>query len=198
MTVADLISGDGFYRLPHCTSRYNPIETYNSIRWPTQGYPSERAWALWRRAIKKCLPIADNGRLLEPLGRWMPVDSAWGAFFDQPPSSLYVKDMNHWKHYTPNTQLLTGSNPQYTLADHSKPPTQCTHIAMAWHHDGSLVHHGIGRLDIPTLDSQSDWTIEWSNTVDNQLTQDIQAAIHAGTAIALTDGSFKDRKGAAG
>ena len=128
----------------------------------------------------------------------MIVDPAWGVFFHQPFSSLYVKDRNNWKHYTPNTQLFTRLNPQYALADYSEPPTQCTHIAMAWHHEGHLVHHGIGHHEIPTPDSQSDWTIEWSNTIDNQLTQDIQAAINKGTAIALTDRSFKDSKGTAG
>ena len=108
-TQSDITSGDGCYLLRHITQRHNPLQHYSSLQWPRQEYPSQKAWLLWRKAIRQCFPTDAQARLREPLGKWRDYDIKWGSFFDSSTTSLFVRGQR-WMQFQTNTQTFTGNN----------------------------------------------------------------------------------------
>ena len=194
--LSDVTLGNGHYLLPNVFLRYNPLQKYNTIQWPRQGYPSKKAWLLWQQTIRRSFTTTTR-RLQEPLGKWIHFDKAWGSFFDSSTSSLFVKG-DRWMKFIPNTQVFTGHNDQYTFDKYSELGHNYSHVAIAWiDHNGNLQAHGISRKR-PTIEqTQQHWTQEWVESVPQSTIQVIARAISSNKAFTLTDGSYKVR-GSAG
>ena len=138
-TLSDISSGDGYYLLEHILKRNNPLQQYSSIRWSNQGCPTNGAWSKWSQAICHCFPTNQHRILLEPLGKWHTIDPKWGSFFDSRTSNLYVK-AEWWMQFLPNTQDVSGHNPQYVFSNYKLPPEDSTHVAVEgnWSQWGQL------------------------------------------------------------
>ena len=193
LTLADMVSGDGWYILPHFFRRINPLEQYSSIRWPEQGCPTDSAWLLWTQALRKSFPQDRSSRLVTPLGEWTHFDKQWGSFYDWTTRSLYIQHRGQWQIFRQNNATFTGPTSGYSMVDRVATVLISTisHIAVAWY-DGTTLHtHGIGRYNPTKQQPKAEWYFEWLDTIGDNQVEQIAKAIQEKTAIALTDGSYK-------
>ena len=189
--LSDIISGDGCYMLPFVRNGPNPIQAYSDIKWPTQSKPSEASWVLWRRALRRCFPSNSFGRLEAPLGKWHTTNRKWGSFYENSTQSMYVHT-TQWNRFVPNTNQFTGYNERYSFIDHTPPPQNISHVAVAWIDDtGRLITHGIGKWEHHSTPRTDHWTTEWTSHITAEQSTILANAIQNGQAKAVTDGSYQ-------
>ena len=191
-TFSDLCSGDGFYLLPYYRERFNPLSQFTDLDWPDQGKPSDKCWRLWQKTIETILP-STSGRLFSPLGNWITRTETWGAVFDSSTKILTIRHDDKWHVFHQNCESFSGDNLRYCYNGTTTEPGYTSHLAVAWLDDDLTLHfHGIGKIRAPNTSDKTNplqWVTEWldpPNNLDN-----IASAISNGTAIAMTDGSYK-------
>ena len=104
---------------------------------------------------------------------------------------------NQWYRFVASTATFTGHNTRYILVDHHSPKLPTSHVAVAWIRGNELFTHGIGPYHQQAPAQSSKWYFEWIDSIPQAKQEQIAEAIKQHTAIALTDGSYKQR-GAAG
>ena len=208
VTQADITSGDGRYILPEAlTEGFQGINA--EYEWPNQGPLPPSYWRLWRRAILKVFHSRRDGILSKPLGRWLPNGRTKPQAVHDPSAAItYIRQQQSWLQYQHLPRQLQMA-PTYEFLGATDQPPPDAHPAVAWLTDGELQFRGSApkqvqttvrpqtlEAAIDTLEDEWCWAIEhieWN--VDPS---SIANEIKAGTARAITDGSFKAQKGTAG
>jgi hypothetical protein len=71
ISLADLVSGDGYHLLIGVSTSTQPKETRRPlVAWPNQGPLPTSHWNLWTRALRLTFDIGNNPKLSTPLGPW--------------------------------------------------------------------------------------------------------------------------------
>ena len=86
------------------------MQQTKEMEWPRQPYPTERAWARWKKALKH---IAPGGKLKKPLGGWKREETEAWRFWRVKGMEAYLyhrtdegwerhEKVNgeYWKHYS--------------------------------------------------------------------------------------------------
>jgi Reverse transcriptase (RNA-dependent DNA polymerase) len=183
-----------------CTATPFKIES-----WPAQGPPTRNDWEIWRKHIK--LHLTQRGlRLKEPLGAWLQEDPTWPWYYSPEEERLYSITSDGWLSYAKvhkrNHRPLfsSKSNPVSTL-----PLLQ---RATVYRKGSQWVCSGYAEVKSQTKDKYSSfseflagsiieekWCLECLDMSDEGIS--ITNALKNGTAIAVSDGSYKETFGTA-
>ena len=206
-TLADVCTGDGRKLISAIMDGRNPMKGSSRLQWPNQGQLPPADWKLWRSALQKCFLVQRTQlRIRTPLGNWLlTAPPNWPCWYNVDDHSVYLAEGVQWRQFTPTRQgpLL---RPLFTpnLLSETLPPN--TLQAIGWISDGSLTFTGRARQQntnrpIPTsiddaiasYDTSLQWALPYIECPDALLP--IASGIRDGTAIAVTDGSFKLQRG---
>ena len=203
--ISDLATGDGRHITAGALDWRLPFQHQNRASWPVTGKPNPQSWRMWRDALIHHLlsPQANvvNTLLKQPLGRWTHTPTEWTWFFNP----------------TTNQMLQQTAPRQYRVFNRSQPTQQQTrnppyrkayppeHIlclpvsALPTTAVGNLHtvrHTGTCTLSEPPLPMQPhSWSgLQVHSPSDLNI---LLQGIRTGTAVAVTDGSFKDSLGTA-
>jgi hypothetical protein len=198
ITLADITTGDGKHLTTECKEENFIFHCPRSIDWPKTGKPDRTCWKMWQEAIDHFLNVDDkHKKLSRPLGAWTVLPDDWEWHFSDDENKMYQhENIGHWRQWTrnqghgparhqgfrrTNTTLQTLPNsalPATAQGRHIKRPTGTSTI-----------------LATPDV-SDEKW---WFEIIDApQSIQPILQGISNGTAVWVTDGSYKDKYGTAG
>ena len=215
-TLSDLASGDG-KSLLHCFWIGNRDDHADTrYQWPGCGPPSSNDWGIWRLALRKLFyddaPSVLARRLRNPLGKWTDSSSSWSWWFSALENRLYQRTADRWRVYLPPSgSTRTRRFPRF-LYNHSAtygPSDGLRTKVIQVPGDMAMRITGCA-LDLsPHLPAQSSnlavrlqlqiptrqWAMERLQVADNG--HAVAQAIINHTAIAVSDGSFKNHHGTA-
>ena len=197
--VSDLATGKGTHLDSQFLQQRQPFNHHTEYNWPPAGNPSKHCWAMWDAAIQQLVHPADRHstyRLKQDLGAWTRTPPGWTSFLDPVSGRMYRRDaQNLYSFATPLPQRYGTRNTRYLQQDGrillptSAVPTTAQIRGRLWSHTGITSHHNLQHPD----DNQ------WASTVLRRPShmQHLIHGIRTGTAIMVTDGSFKDGLGTA-
>jgi len=197
--LSELCSGDGLTLCHSLLDCRQPMGHRKDRLWPRTGTPNPSRWRFWRDALIKCfLPLYTRSlTLTRPLGQWQGQPLGWQWFYSPLLNSLYhVRTDGLYDHHTPHLSGHRTRHPLFrrdhvgdpsTLPNDSRPTT-IQHIRGLLSHSGT-VPIGAGATAVETWTSS---VISYPSSMP-----DLFVGIRQGTAIAVTDGSFKDGLGTA-
>jgi len=172
-----------------------------------QGPLNLQDWLMWKQALLISFPTTHPSRLHQKLGPWNSI-TKWDWFWHNGDARLFQKVQAAWRVWLPaqrmqymGAKFSPTSLYLHNLPDHTQHAIVCA--------QGQLVtFRGAQELVItqpPTWGdfhhfTQSHSTAQWAlvqvKTPDNG--KGIAQAVHMGEAIAVSNGSFKDKVGSAG
>jgi hypothetical protein len=218
VALADIVNADGLDITINTWNGLPEDRGESQYQWPRQpNILPEKQWKQWRKVITKVFLAGHSRRLKEPLLLWEAnAPSHWKWFYCLDENRLYAKEGILWRAYR---QHRIRTSPRQGRAKYSKtdmvlrtPPNGLRFATIIKH--GQLIHHqGPGHI-IPIKSSRRKCTLtsfeqarkarnyldQWA-IQETSLTDDGEAiakAISKGTAIAVSDGSYKDGRGTAG
>jgi hypothetical protein len=192
---------DGRALLPGSLDRRQPYASRSHYHWPVAGKPNASAWRVWRDALLHCLlPVQTHSLVLcQPLGPWMGIPAAWNWFYSPPLRCLYSREpvVGFRVYRSSSSRRSIRSNwflptPEFVpnLPSSALPTSVVTR-------NTSVQHTGVSSLKLkpPTPSGQSSafTIIEQPSSLSRLLD-----GIREGSAIAVTDGSYKHSLGTAG
>ena len=216
VTLADICTVDGKAVTMNAWQGCRDLSRGTEFVWPrVQQKLPDRYWTLWQKAISKCFLVSGSSRALrDKLGRWSIIPPRWQWYYSPQEDRLYKKERWMWRAY-PALRVRTSSrlgSPKYRRSD------EVTRICP----DGLIMasvystKHSVTKeatlelLDIPVPSDHRPSSIQnlrasrpdGFNWAINEMSVDdngklIAAALLAGTAVAVSDGSFKDSQGTA-
>ena len=215
VTTSDIVTADGETitqaawegTADNCAAR-------PSIEWPNQGRPGPSDWLRWQAALTKTLRLSANRRLGEPIGIWNDKDSDWRWFYDPSSERLYHRKDDSSLEYFPKAPLRSrlmkflNSNPTNELPPSAKRASveqqrsywvlKATDYRMrAQPEIPNVPEESMNLLQctIDSLPNDAKWAVkDWIGTDDGSI---LAEALRTGTAIGVSDGSFKDEFGTA-
>jgi len=205
-TLVDIVDGTGssiFLTILAGIRQHSNITKYY---WPKQGPLSTNDWSLWRQALAVSFPTSTQRCLLNPLGSWTNT-TTWKWFWSDQDSRLLERQLTSWRVWIP-----TRRSRHYAATFHTTDTFVPTLPVLA--QAAIVIPHGITThfwgarnvLEIPKV-TRSDFTTFLQNLPGSQwalqkittpdIGKGIAQAIQQQTAIAVSDGSFKDQMGSA-
>ena len=209
-TVSDITTGDGRFLIPDIILGSNPMKAFHRSKqsqWPKQAEPTLQDCKGWLYALRTQL-TSRRDTLRQPLGRWLRIPDENHSRYEPSTNSVYIKQGNQWNHYQKAPITIGQREPQYEFVNHQEPPKRAT-IAVAWKHEGKIHTTGSRRLIespyelapfeavVQKIQRASSWVFKTHPRLRFVTIQRIRDAIRASTAIAVTDGSYKDNNGTA-
>jgi hypothetical protein len=104
--LSDLCNGAGTEFLPKALSHTYPSHNVESnLTWPRQGEPSPRAWATWKKILRRLFLIDRDGPLRSlalsiPLGPWTidmsSADISWPYYYDLATDTAYERILDDY------------------------------------------------------------------------------------------------------
>jgi hypothetical protein len=209
LRLSDISTGDGLRIHPLIWNGHPPDDAGNDVIWNKQGRPTPKCWMLWQRAIRECfLSLEMNQQQLRlPLGNWLvPTRSQWHWFFSPSQDRVFHQlPTNEYQVYIPSANRRRLRAPKYrpttilpTLPDDAERTTVSEQPTFVWCHGSSPSNHHLPPC-LTVLDhiAQRDrWAVSSFDCPSNG--SPIVSAIIQGTAIAVCDGSYKNKFGTAG
>jgi hypothetical protein len=81
--LSDVCTADGLTTDPGLQAHPPHVTSQSTIKWPCQGLPGSRSWAIWRRFMKPYTRDSSNNRLRQTLGPWTrPDQRIWPVYYD--------------------------------------------------------------------------------------------------------------------
>jgi hypothetical protein len=196
--LADLTTGDGKNLISECRDKNFRSSVHHSIQWPTAGRPNYTCWKEWQQALDTCFlrPDDQHERLNRPLGPWTKLPNKWQWHFDQEQDILYEyhshQTRTQWRRNkgrgpTRHQGFRRSAHAVATLPAEALPTTVY----------GRDIKRPQGTKPIlpPTAVSPEKW---WYEIIDAPASiQPLLEGIKNGTAIWVTDGSYKETYGTA-
>jgi hypothetical protein len=198
--VSDLSTGDGHHLLPSAFSSREPRSSQSHLGWPRTTSPNNHSWRLWTDALQSCFlpPLADTRLTLSsPLGEWLSVSPSWPAWFHPPTNHVYVTVSDgRLEKCAPLSQRHGTRQLRYHRQSFtSELPLGCLPTTTIGNYT-SFIITGSSRLR-PSYSTDTD-TGWWGIPVlEAQSIDQLIQGIRDGTAVGLTDGSFRDGCGTA-
>ena len=212
-TLADITTADGRQVTSAAwDGRRDPIRQ-PKLDWPIQGNLTAVDWTQWQTALSTAFSL--RGRSLSrPLGAWTDdaEDIAWPWFYDPGAERLYHRDEhNHWSYLT-KAPIRTGRSAQAKFHNRflTDTPPANRHRATVEQHGSYTCLTGFTQEEntpavmqtqksllelIQELDPDARWAVK--NFIDTDNGETIAAALQDGSAIAVSDGSYKEGRAAA-
>jgi exonuclease III len=202
--VSDMTTGDGRSLVLGALDRRTPFTNRTNPLWPVTGTPNAHAWRIWRNAIIQNLlpPQAHGNQLRTPLGSWNVIPQDWKWYLDPIKNQvLQYSGPGQYRVFAPTaphrrtrTATFLASTPAVYVSNlpSAALPTTARGTAHMIQHTGTS-----SRTSADTLATRC--CHPWSG-LQIQAPSDITVLIQgilSGTAIAVTDGSFKDSLGTA-
>ena len=198
--LSDLCTGDGLSLRPDILDLRTPLDTRTSHLWPRTGVPNASRWRFWRDTLIKCfIPLQSRShRLRTPLGPWCKPPPGWTWYLSPSQNQLYHLELNGQyavyaqattRHSTRQPTFLLTASWICTLPRDALPTT-------ASQARGHVRHTGTSPIINPR-DECSHVTGQGMAVSHPSSFPDLLLGISRGTAIAVTDGSFKDGLGTA-
>ena len=168
-------------------------------------------WKEWKQAILLTFPLY-NHRLVQPVGKWTIPDKQWNSFIDSSTRDLFIRHQHHWLCFRRNRAVFSGDNNVFLAPTYSRAPRNRLK-AIAWVDDeGNPQYHGyfqsetrpqpndslIVKVNDQLHSPHSQWLFQWATDLSIESILQIAHAIKHRHAIGVTDGSFKEGRGAAG
>ena len=209
-TLSDITTGDGRFLIPDIILGANPMVALHKAKqskWPQQAEPSLRVRKGWLFALRTQL-TSRRDTLRQPLGRWTRIPDSHHPRFDSTTQSIYIKHGEIWSQYQKEPSTVGRPAPTFKYITRNKPPSHAT-MAVAWLERGSIHHTGFRRLlenpydlepfdkIIQKINQVPPWTFKTKPHIQFATIQRIRDAIRNNTAIAVTDGSYKNDNGTA-
>ena len=209
-TLADISSADGTKPLLSnnmdiLTARFN--QRGNRRR---QLRKDQMKWKLWDATIRRCNMKASSGLWNEPLGEWKDhTKKQWRYHYSRQIDRLYAKHGQIWMEYTrvsqtSRTRTLTGVFTQKGILRESLPLDAVKADAFTLEGKNTRLC-GMDKEVVKTQRTPhiNDWVNivhvdeKWSleDVICNHDGRIIAEAIESGTALAVSDGSFKNERG---
>jgi hypothetical protein len=198
--LSDLTTGEGAHLDKQLLARRHPFEHHPHIRWPRAHPPGNHCWTLWTEAIIKCFT---RNHLLQPYRLQTPLTSWYGTLANTHANTVYSPscDTIYIRTAEGKYQQFRRQRSRSSIRPSYDRDMQCESIpidAIPTTTEGNcqrIRHTGIsGFIPYPAT-ADPEW---WGIIVSCSLPiMDLIAAIRQGTAIALTDGSYKDGMGTA-
>jgi hypothetical protein len=217
ITLADIVNADGLDITINAWNGLPEDRGGSQYQWPRhpKNLP-EKHWKRWRRVITKDFLAGHSRRLKEPLLSWEDnTPRHWKWFYCLDENCLYAKEGILWRAYR---QHRIRTSPRQGRAKYLKTDIVLRTLPNGLRFttiikQGQLIHHQGSGHSIPTKSSRRKCTItsfeqarqarhaldEWA-IQEISLTDDGEAiakAISKGTAITVSDGSYKDGRGTA-
>ena len=219
-TVGDVASGDGTLIDEGIRKGQQQECRARNIDWPHQGKPKKTDWYAWSKVLKASL-LNTTGFLNQSLGQWLPnvseiYKTKWEWWMDSEHNTLYRCLEGRWYKFLPVAQrkrrrgvrtkfkhyIPLSSHPPSSLQRASVVYTSGTYISQGCHTvlvpvDKRIDHTPSLEKLIDVLDRRKgeQWAIQQllTTTDIDEIVQDIAK----GTAVGVSDGSFKDEAGTA-
>jgi hypothetical protein len=198
--VSDIVTGDGRALVAGALDRHTPFTHRQHGVYPVTGTPNAHAWKMWRNALILHLlpPQAQANQLRQPLGRWLHIPLDWKWFFDPVTGQvLQYVDTHRYRVFYPSSASHRTRRPTFlstpityvSLPSTALPTTAAGTIHMI-RHTGTC-----SSIMLPGIEPSHSWS-GLQIQAPSDLTTLLQG-IQTGTAIAVTDGSFKNTLGTA-
>jgi hypothetical protein len=207
-TVSDISTGCGkFVAQAAWTGRVDTtrMRKYN---WPDQGKPTSSDWTIWQEAVTKALCTRPK-ILRTQLGRWLKEGSTtW--LYSELEERLYHKDRGTITYYSraPGNASRAAKRKFRNPLEAEQVPQQVYQATVeivrttvyltgwavsTW--QSKMVPTQLSEMIHQLLHKDARWAVESCEIIDNGHT--IAEAIRNGTAVGVSDGSFKDQFGTA-
>jgi hypothetical protein len=207
--ISDLADAQGL-RIEHTVLQHHNGNGYSGHIWPKrQDKLSAAHWATWDDFVKKHLLESYSNKLRQPLGKWLSEPKNWSWFVTETGDRLFEVVPDGFRVWTRTSgPRVRFSSTRYTTSPVSirnLPPNtlyasveaigvkqkllntlpRLAHLRLS-PHDDSYVSYIRNQ-------SRDKWTVGKFSATDEGL--DFADAIRAHTAIAVSDGSYKDNRG---
>jgi len=177
----------------------------SSLEWPVTHAPPEYARTLWRQALSTSLHLGQNHRLATPLGKWHAPTHPKGWYYHSPMLLLWKVMTGTWTQHGGLPQRMRQTGFHGTGEEARPPPINELEKATITHWETKIILTGRGRCDtitqgidpcqrMRTMEFAQQWALETHLTGAQRK---LQEALLQGHGYAVSDGSFKDRNGAA-
>ena len=219
LTVADIATGDGKSITSQALNGIRSSAT-RKLPWFEQGNPNASDWKIWRSVLTRSACFND-GKLWIELGKWkheavQTVRENWEWFWDECNEILYQRRGTIWRRYQRHTRprrLRSSPAFQHYTIMQQPPQWQLLHMTTVRHQLRYTYIEGFAlstiKVDNPlpyqkTIEGLQQWMKdqngeEWvfGNVAMTENIDKIVQAIANGSAIGVSDGSFKDEFGTA-
>jgi hypothetical protein len=198
LLLSDLTTGDGKQLDRQLMYKKQPFQIHSRYRWPPAHKPNNHCWRFWHDALLQCF-VQDHHQapfcLQEPLGSWTTVPQEATTFYSSAFDSVYVKKTQTTFQRFCRQNNLNTRFPLYTRdAVCSHLPQDVVPTTVHGNH-GQVRHTGFSSYHPKNPSREHDW---WGIVSSSSLQMaDLARAIKQGTAVAVTDGSYKDGMGTA-
>jgi len=212
-TLADICTADGKTIDPMVWARQTPLKV-RSKAWPRTYKPSQVKWEVWRFALRQTFlqPDSNRQRLRTPLGAWEHhADPLWRTWYSPGNNQMYLQtaqgQWDTWSAMQYGDSRVRYANPQQT--PHGALPPDLKRSSFTRFGRTQWINRtGEGSLapdKAPTVadlytsleknHKNTHWATKHTQHQDNGKT--VANAIRHGTAVAVSDGSFKMKYGTA-
>jgi hypothetical protein len=195
-TLADIATGDG-RNIQRKFWDQQERTTHQADKWPQQGTPDTHCWALWRKALSQCFlrPDGPHRRLRTTLDAWIiRPDCEW--YYSTATDTVFEAQNATWIQRERNTghqpSRFQGFRRTNTVLDQLPPYALPT---MVYGNDIVRIQ-GTAPIRLPEQDNNKP---QWWNEIVHIPTDltPLLDGIHNGTAICVTNGSYKHTYGSA-
>ena len=196
--LSDLTTGVGTHLDEHLLHQRQPFDHHNDFQWPTAHSPNNQYWRFWIDSVTHCFTLNHTlypFKLQQALGPWHQgrihahtfFSPSMEIIFQKTPQGTYQQFQRH-RHRTLRIPWYDRTTICRILPNDATPTT----ITGNRHR---IQHTGISRIIPAPSTQETDW---WGIVVSATLPiVDLIEAIRQGTAIAVTDGSYKENMGTA-
>jgi len=199
--LSDLTTGLGTHLDLRLLDSKHPSHQHDRWFWPPAGRPSAQCWRLWKDATIQCFTIDPNSptlKLRTPLGSWTDPNLRAMAYYSPSLDVLYQfhSPTTGYRGFRRIGRQGATRNPSYRFREfYDTLPADATPTTLNGNIN-TVRHTGIAPVTpVPSSVSSDDW---WGILAYGNLPlQGLIDGIRLGTAIAVTDGSFKDQFGTA-
>ncbi len=186
---------------------FHPRLLQQHNKWPAAYKPSRNEWITWQNALKDCflIPQARHNRLLQPLGPWSTQDDEqWIWWYSPSQNHLWEKTLDSWHVWQRNGQgtLLRPAYDSPQDADTDPPDDLCR--ASIHRRGATMISKSSHSLQVPPVPPIVDYSLSaeleklphdahWAVRhiqFDDHGTY-FATALQNGTAVAVSDGSYK-------
>mmetsp|Transcript_5909 Transcript_5909/g.9058 ORF Transcript_5909/g.9058 Transcript_5909/m.9058 type:complete len:1660 (+) Transcript_5909:3576-8555(+) len=209
LTISDMTTGDGSQVLQSIWEGKRQDLCLRGYKWPSQGAPTESEWKVWRQVLAKT--ICDTRRRLhQPLLQWIKVpERMW--WYDPHTECLYFGKINdRSQRWIPHKRRARGGNRLYETSHQiDKIPPTCE-PTICINHLSRVYFTGSATLEDTTITEQKCDTVnqrlgnlpnslQWplQNSFGWENYEQLKAVGQQGRLIGVTDGSYKNDRGAA-
>lgn len=198
MLVSDLCTGDGWWLDKVYLERRAPFHHHNQFIWPKAPIPNATCWKMWTNAVINCLTANHHERpyrLRTNLGDWTRAETKATTYFSSRQNMIYQMDSEGRYHCFRYFRTRPTRNPTFIRTTPSATLPSDAIPTTIFGNSHTVHHTGIANIRQLESEDDSEW---WGIVTEASLRLDVLAeALAQGTAIAVTDGSYKDHMGTA-